>query len=66
MDSETYELKLPNGVGEQVLARTIDKFNVELKQTEMGPKLLGSESELEKALEFIKESINQRLKELEG
>lgn len=47
MDEE-YEMKLPNGVGEQVLAHTIDKFEVKLKQTEYGPKLIGTEAELEK------------------
>lgn len=46
MDEE-YEMKLPNGVGEQVLAHTIDKFEVKLKQTEYGPKLIGTEAELE-------------------
>lgn len=66
MENEKYELKLPNGVGEQVLARTIGNFDVELKQTEMGPKLLGSREELEKALDFIKKSIEERLNELEG
>ena len=48
MDAEEYEMRLPNGVGEQVLAHTIDKFEVKLKQTEYGPKLIGTKEELEK------------------
>ena len=31
-----YEMKLPNGVGEQMLAHVYEQFNVELKQTEYG------------------------------
>ena len=59
-----YELKLPNGVGEQLLAHTIDKFEVKLKHTEYGPILLGTEKELENAKDFMVESLNKRLKEL--
>jgi hypothetical protein len=59
-----YEMKLPNGVGEQVLAHTIDKFEVELKHTEFGPVLVGTKEELEKAQDFIIKSINDRLSEL--
>lgn len=67
MDEEKpiYEMKIPNGVGEQMLAHVYEKFKVELKQTEYGPKLLGTREELEKAKEFIVESINKRLKDLE-
>ena len=42
MEDDLYEMKLPNGVGEQMLAHVYEDFNVELKQTEYGPKLLGS------------------------
>lgn len=65
MDDETFEIKLPNGVGEQMLAHTIEKFDVKLKQTEFGPKLLGKYEELEKAQKYIYDLINKRLKELE-
>ena len=61
-----YEMKLPNGVGEQVLAHTIDKFDVKLKHTEYGPILVGAQEELEKALDFIVNAINERLNELEN
>ncbi|MDD2643928.1 MAG: hypothetical protein PHC65_04535 [Methanobacteriaceae archaeon] len=66
MDAEEYEMRLPNGVGEQVLAHTIDKFEVKLKQTEYGPKLIGTKEELEKAKDFMTDSIKKRLKELEN
>ena len=59
-------MRLPNGVGEQVLAHTIDKFEVKLKQTEYGPKLIGTKEELEKAKDFMTDSIKKRLKELEN
>lgn len=65
MEEELYELKIPNGVGERELAKTIEQFDVKLKQTEMGPKILGSKEELEKALQFLTDSIKQRIKELE-
>jgi hypothetical protein len=60
-----YELKLPNGVGEQMLAHTIEKFDVKLEHTEFGPKLIGSQEELEKAYDFLIKSIEERLEELE-
>lgn len=66
MDAEEYEMRLPNGVGEQVLAHTIDKFEVKLKQTEYGPKLIGTKEELEKAKDFMTDSIKKRLEELEN
>ena len=59
-----YEMRLPNGVGEQVLARTVEKFDVKLKHTDYGPALVGTMEELEEAKEFIIKSINDRLNEL--
>jgi hypothetical protein len=59
-----YEMKLPNGVGEQVLAHTVEKFEVKLKHTDYGPVLVGTADELENARDFIVESINKRLNEL--
>lgn len=57
-------MKLPNGVGEQILAHTIEKFDVKLKHTDYGPKLIGTMEELEDAKEYIIKSINERLNEL--
>ncbi|KZX15318.1 hypothetical protein MBCUT_15870 [Methanobrevibacter cuticularis] len=59
-----YEMKLPNGVGEQVLAKVIEDFEIELKHTDYGPVLIGSADELENARDFIVKSINERLNEL--
>ena len=59
-----YEMKLTNGIGEQMLAHVFEKFDVELKQTEFGPKLQGTKEELEKAQEYIVEMMKKRLEEL--
>jgi len=59
-----YEMRLPMGVGEQILANTIEKFEVELKHTDYGPILVGKMEELENAKDFIVKSINERLNEL--
>ena len=40
-EEPVYEMKLTNGIGEQMLAHVIEQFDVELKQTEFGPKLQG-------------------------
>jgi hypothetical protein len=61
-----YEMKLPNGVGEKVLADVISEFNIELKHTDFGPVLVGEMDELENARDFIVKSINDRLHELEN
>lgn len=59
-----YEMRLPNGVGEQILAHTIEKFDVKLKHTDYGPVLIGSMNELEDAKDYMVKSINERLNEL--
>ena len=63
---EEFEMGLPNGVGEAMLAHDIEKFDIKLEHTEFGPKLIGSYEELEKAKEFLANAIQERLKELEG
>ncbi|MBQ3473095.1 MAG: hypothetical protein IJH35_03370 [Methanobrevibacter sp.] len=60
-----YEMKLTNGIGEQMLAHVFEKFDVELKQTEFGPKLQGTKEELEKAQEYIIQMMKERLEELD-
>ena len=59
-------MRIPNGIGEEMLSEAYEKFDVELKQTEYGPKLIGSMEELEKVQKFFKKSIEKRLKELEN
>lgn len=57
-------MKLPNGIGEQILAHIIEKFEVKLKHTDYGPVLVGTAEELEDAKDYIVKSINERLNEL--
>lgn len=52
-EKQEFEMGLPNGVGEQMLAHTIEKFDVKLEHTEFGPKLIGTYEELEKAKVFL-------------
>ncbi len=65
-DIEEFEMGLPNGVGEAMLAHAIENFDVKLEHSEFGPKLIGSYEELEKAKAFLANAIQERLKELEG
>lgn len=62
---EEYEMGLPNGVGEQMLAHAIEKFDVKLEHSEYGPKLIGQYEELERVRKFLSDAIETRLKELE-
>ena len=65
-EEQEFEMGLPNGVGEAMLAKKKKKFDVKLEHTEFGPKLVGSYEELEKAKQYIADAIAERLKELEG
>ena len=65
-EKEEYEMGLPNGVGEQMLAHAYEKFDIKLEQTEFGPKIIGEYDELVKTREFLENSIRDRLKELQG
>ena len=65
-EKQEFEMGLPNGVGEQMLAHAIEKFDIKLEHTEFGPKLIGSYEELEKVKTFLYEAIETRLKQLEG
>ena len=65
-EKEEFQMGIPNGVGEAMLAHTIEKFDVKLEHSELGPVLIGSYEELEKAKQFLAEAIAERLKELEG
>ena len=64
-EEPVYEMKLTNGIGEQMLANVIEQFDVELKQTECGPKLQGTKEELEKAQDYIVKVMKERLDELD-
>ena len=65
-EKEEFEMGLPNGVGEAMLAHAFEKFDIKLEQTEWGPKIIGEYDELIKAREFLENAIRERLAELEG
>ncbi len=65
-EKEEFEMGLPNGVGEAMLAHAFEKFDIKLEQTEFGPKIIGEYEELLKAREFLVNAIQERLDELEG
>ncbi|WP_178648292.1 hypothetical protein [uncultured Methanobrevibacter sp.] len=65
-DKQEFEMGLPNGVGEQMVAHAIEQFDIKLEQTEFGPKFIGTYDELEKVKQFLKEAIAERLSQLEG
>ena len=65
-EKDEYEMGLPNGVGEAMLAHAFEKFDIKLEQTEFGPKIIGEYEELLKAREFLVNAIQERLDELEG
>ena len=65
-EKQEYEMGLPNGVGEQMLAHTFEKFDIKLEQTEFGPKIIGEYDELVKTKDFLENAIRERLAELEG
>ena len=65
-EKELFEMGIPNGVGEQMLAHAFEKFDIKLEQTEFGPKIIGEYDELVKVKEFLANAIQERLNELEG
>lgn len=65
-EKQEFQMGLPNGVGEAMLAHAYEKFNFKLEQTEFGPVLIGEYDELVKVKEFLANAIEERLKELEG
>ena len=65
-EKEEFEMGIPNGVGEAMLAHAFEKFDVKLEQTEWGPKLIGEYDEIVKARDFLENAIRERLAEREG
>lgn len=66
MEEKLYEMRIPPGITTRIMASVIDQFEVELKQTDYGPVLLGKKEVLENAQDFIIKAINERIKELEN
>jgi hypothetical protein len=66
MDEEVkYEMRIPRGVSGQILANVMEKFDLEVKQSDDGPFLYGGQEKLEEARDFIVKALNERIKELE-
>ena len=65
-EKQEFQMGIPNGVGEAMLAHAYEKFDFKLEQTEFGPVLIGDYDELVKVKEFLANAIEERLKELEG
>jgi len=66
MEEETmYEMRIPPGVTESMVAHVVRDFEVELKPTEEGPVFYGKKEVLEKAQDYIIKALNERLRELE-
>lgn len=61
-----YEMRIPAGITGQILAQTMEKFDLEVKQTDDGPVLYGEKEKLEDARDFIVKALNERIKELGG
>jgi len=61
-----YEMRIPAGVSGQILANVMEKFDLEVKQTDEGPMLHGEKEKLEDARDYIVKALNDRIKELEG
>ena len=65
-EKEEFQMGIPNGVGEAMLAHAFEKFDIKLEQSEFGPKIIGEYDELVKVKEFLANAIQERLNELEG
>ena len=61
-----YEMRIPPGVSGQILAKVLEKYNLEVKQTDYGPVLYGEKEQLEDAQDIIIRASNERIKELEN
>ncbi len=59
-------MRIPAGVPGQTLAEIMEKFDVEIKQTDYGPIIYGEKEDLENAQDIIIRSLNERINELEG
>lgn len=60
-----YEMRIPAGVTESMVAHVVRDFDVELKPTEEGPIFFGKKDVLENVQDYIVKALNQRLRELE-
>jgi hypothetical protein len=67
MDEDVkYEMRIPRGISGQILAGVMEKFDVEVKQSDDGPFLYGEKEVLEEAQDYMIKALNERIDELEG
>jgi hypothetical protein len=60
-----YEMRIPAGITESIMAEIVTKFELELKNTDDGPVLCGKKESLENAQDHIVKALNERIKQLE-
>jgi hypothetical protein len=60
-----YEMRIPAGVTESMVAHVVRDFDVELKPTEAGPVFYGKKEVLENVQDYVIKALNERLRELE-
>jgi hypothetical protein len=62
---EKFEMKIPPGVTGMIIAHVMENYDIEVKQTELGPVFQGEMKNLEDARDYIVKALNERISELE-
>ena len=62
---EKFEMRIPPGVTGQIIAKVMESYDLEVKQTDMGPVFQGEIKNLEDARDYIVKALNERIVELE-
>lgn len=62
---EKFEMIIPPGVTGMIIAHVMENYNLEVKQTDMGPVFQGEIKDLEDARDYIVKALNERIAELE-
>jgi hypothetical protein len=62
---EKFEMRIPPGVTGQIIANVMENYDLEVKQTDMGPVFQGEIKNLEDAKDYIVKALNERIVELE-
>ena len=62
---EKFEMRIPPGVTGQIIANVMENYDLEVKQTDMGPVFQGEMKNLEDARDYIVKALNERIAELE-
>jgi hypothetical protein len=63
---EKYEMRIPPGITGQIVAQVMEKYDLEVKQSDFGPVFLGEMKNLEDARDYIVKELNSRIAELEN